>query len=270
VNALAIKPAPPLAMPPVVEADTSKKAKTCEEIVGPSWALLGSNQPGRALGEIGLGRRALMLGKLDDAQMCFCRAAVLDTTKPEAFLALIRVLLSKRDVVQAREWAERAARENPGNPDVQALYGDALARTGDIDRARALWLATGHIEPSDVSSTRVLAYNFIRGAERSVRSADPAQGERLFRRAVLLDPLNATGAAGLGRVLMSQGEYQGAREWIKRAVALEPRDVELRILFGDVLHKNGDDAAATAEWKTATELDPHNFKAAGRILKYGN
>lgn len=269
VNALAIKPAPPSPMAPVVEADTSKKAKTCEEIVGPSWALLGSNQPGRALGEIGLGRRALMLGKLDDAQMCFCRAAVLDTTKPEAFLALVRVFLLKRDPAQAREWAERAAREHPANTDVQALYGDALARTGDVDRARALWLSTGHIDPSDLSSTRVLAYNFVRGAERSVRAADPAQGERLYRRAVLLDPLNATAAAGLGRVLMSQGELQGAREWLKRAVALEPRDVELRILYGDVLHRAGDDTAAAAEWKTALELEPHSFKAAGRLQKMG-
>jgi hypothetical protein len=46
--------------------------------------------------------------------------------------------------------------------------------------------------------------------------------------------------------------------------------VELRILYGDVLHRNGDDTAASAEWKTATDLDPRNFKAAGRIQKYGN
>jgi DNA-binding NarL/FixJ family response regulator/tetratricopeptide (TPR) repeat protein len=258
------------ALPPIKETLTLHHAKTCEEIVGPSFALLVSNQPTRALAETGLGKKALMLGRLDDAQMNFCRAAVLDPFKPEAFLALVRLFLLEGDPVQAREWAERASKQHPGNPDVLALYGDALARTGDPERARALWLETGHIKANDVGSTRLLAYNFVRGGERSIHGSDAAQAERLYRRAAILDPLNASAAAGLGRILLNQSELGAAREWIARAVALEPRDVDLRILHGDVLDKSDKKDAALKEWHMALDLEPRNFKASSRLARAGN
>ena len=49
-----------------------------------------------------------------------------------------------------------------------------------------------------------MAYTYVHGAERAVKGADYAQADRLYRRAVLLDPLNATAAAGLARALLVQ------------------------------------------------------------------
>jgi tetratricopeptide (TPR) repeat protein/DNA-binding response OmpR family regulator len=252
---------------PDVDGETPAKAPSCEEIVGPSWSLLSSDEPRRALTEIRLGRRALMLGRLGEAQQSFCRAAVLDPTNPEAFLALVRVLLLQRDTTQAREWAERAAKQHPDNPDVQGLYGDALARAGDADRARGIWLAIGKVDVSDTASIRGMAYNYVRGGDRSVQGADYAQADRLYRRAILLDPLNATAAAGLARVLLVMNETQAALHWAKRAVALEPRAADLHVMLGDVLEKTGDAQSARSEWKAAYDIDPHNFKAASRMLR---
>ncbi len=240
---------------------------TCEQRVGPSWSLLGSDQPGRALVEVGLGRRALMLGKLDDAQLSFCRAAVLDPTRPEAFQALVRILLLRRDANQARDWAERAAKQHPESQEIQSLYADALARAGDVDRARTIWLEGAHIDPSDAASVRGMGYTYIHGAERAVKGADYAQADRLYRRAVLLDPVNATAAAGLARVLLVEAEIPAALNWAKRAVRLDPHDPELHVLLGDVEDKAGDLDAARIEWKTAYDIDPHDFKAASRMLR---
>jgi tetratricopeptide (TPR) repeat protein len=258
---------PELAGKPDFSGEVTVKAPTCEQIVGPSWSLLGGDQPGRAMAELQLGRRALMLGKIDDAQISFCRSATLDPTRPEAFQSLVRLLLLRRDPAQAREWAERAAKQHPDNQDVQGLYGDALARAGDVDRARSIWLESGRLEASDTAGARTMAITLVRGGDRSVRGADFAQADRLYRRAVLLDPLNGTAAAGLARVLLVQGETNAALQWARRAVAIEPRDAALHLMLGDVLEKTGDLSAARTEWKTAYDIDPHNFRAASRMMR---
>lgn len=250
-----------------VSGESTAKAPTCEEIVGPSWSLLSSDQPRRALNELALGRRALMLGKIDEAQQCICRSAVLDPTNPESFLALVKLFLLRRDANQARQWAERAAKQHAGNADVIDLYGDALARAGDADRARTMWLETAKTDPNDNAGVRHVAYAFVRAGERSVRGADYAQADRFYRRAILLDPLNGSAAAGLSRVELVQNELPSALYWAKRAVAIEPRDSNLHIMLGDVLERSGDGEAARAEWKMAYEMDPHNFRAASRMLR---
>lgn len=208
-----------------------------------------------------------MLGKLDDAQQCFCRAAVLDPTKPDAFVALVKVFLLRRDADQARLWAERAAKQHAGNAEVLDLYGDALARAGDADRARTMWLETAKTDPNDNAGVRHVAYAFVRAGERSVRAADYAQADRFYLRAILLDPLNGSAAAGLSRVVLVQGEIKAALYWAKRAVAIEPHDSNLHIMLGDVLERSGEGEAARAEWKVAYEMDPHNFRAASRMLR---
>jgi len=60
-------PAPaPSAEPPTttVAGEITTKAPSCEEIVGPSYSLLGSDQPTRAMTELHYARRALMIGRL--------------------------------------------------------------------------------------------------------------------------------------------------------------------------------------------------------------
>jgi len=221
------------------------------------------------MAELRLGRRALMLGKLDQAQQAFCRAAVLDSTKPDAFESLVRLLLLRKDFAQAREWAERVAKQQPGDAEVQGLYGDALARAGDADQARGIWLGLGKVESNDSKGVRMLAATYASAGEKSLRAADQAQADRYYRRALLLDPLNGAAAAGLARVLLVQGENQAALHWARRAVEIEPREAELHLMLGDVLEKVGDRDAARAAWKTAFEIDPQNFRAASRMVRAG-
>ncbi|MBM4364011.1 MAG: tetratricopeptide repeat protein, partial [Deltaproteobacteria bacterium] len=253
-----------------VAGERNVEAPTCEAIVGPSFALLGSDQPERARSEVKGARRSLMLGRVDDALAQFCRAAVLDPTRPETFGALVRLYLLKGDAAKARDWAERAAKQHPADVEVQGLYGDALARAGDADRARALWLELARVPPGDESQSRLLALGYVRLADRAVKAADAAQADRYYRRAVLLDPLSGTAAAGLSRVLLVQGPLASALHFARRAVGLVPRDAELRVLLGAVLEKHGDLDAAREEWKAGYAIDPGNYRAAARALRAGS
>lgn len=258
---------------PAVETDAAGepmgKAPSCEEIVGPSWSLLGTDQPKRASSELAFGRRALMIGRLDEAQQSFCRSAVLDTTRPDAFQALVRLFLLRRDGEKAREWAERGAKQHPNDQEMMGLYGDALARAGDVDQARTIWLGLAHMDASDAPSIHKLAFTYIAAAERSGRAADQAQADRYYRRALLLDPLNGAAASGLARCLLVQGQVQPALYWAKRAVTIDPRNPELYVMLGDVHEKAGDADSARAAWKQGYEIDPHNYHAASRMMRYG-
>lgn len=263
--------APAASVVPPVETDIAgevmEKAPSCEEVVGPSWSLLGNDQPQRALSELAIARRALMVGRLDEAQTSFCRAAVLDSTRVDAFQALVRLYLLRRDAEKAREWAERGAKAHPNDPEMMGLYGDALARAGDVDQARSIWLGLGRIEPTDTEAVRTLSYTYVRAAERSGRAADQAQADRYYRRALYLDPLNGTAAAGLSRCLLVQGRVRPALHWAKRAVAIDPKNPELYVMLGDVQEKAGESDAARETWKRAYEIDPNNYHAASRMLR---
>jgi tetratricopeptide (TPR) repeat protein len=239
----------------------------CETIVGASWSLLTGDQPTRAMSEVQAGRRALIIGKLDEAQIAFCRATVLDAMNADALSSLARLYLMRRDAEEAKQWAERAAKQFPRDIEVQNLYGDALARVGETDRAVATFLQAVDVDASDSAKVRGVAMTYAAGAERALRGTDYAQADRLFRRAALLDPSSPRAAAGMARALLNTGEVRAALAWAKRAAALEPRDPEVRLTLGDALEKVGNKTEAYKAWKLAFELEPENVRANNRLKR---
>ena len=244
--------------------ESHASAKTCQQTVGATWSLLSGDQPTRAQMENNAGRRSLMVGKLDEAQLSFCRATVLDPTNTASFRSLAELLLLLRDAKQARQWAERAVKQTPEDQHVQSLYGDTLARVGEVDAARTVWLNAVGVDPDDRATIRKLSLTYAATGRQYIKGADYPRGDRFFRRAALLDTSNATAAAGMGQALLMQKEVSAALAWSKRAVALEPRDTELRILLGDAYAKSEQLDAAYKEWLIAVALDPGNARAHAR------
>lgn len=247
-----------------LKVESQKNLPECEELVGPSWSLLSGDQPARAAAEVRAGRRALIVGKLDEAQVAFCRATVLDSMNADAFTSLIRVYLMRRDPKKARAWAERAAKHHPNDAEIQRLYGDTLARVGEPDEAVRIWLSSVGVKPDDPTAVRGVAFTYATAGLRALEGSDYAQADRLLRRSALLDPSSARSAAGLGRALVMQGEYRAALAWTERAIELEPRDAEIRILLGDIHDKLGHREKAFDAWRLAYEIEPENKRAYAR------
>jgi adenylate cyclase len=88
-------------------------------------------------------------------------------------------------------------------------------------------------------------------AERELsRGADEA------RKAISLAPNEADGYRALGRILVTRGEYDQARNALKRAVDINPSDATALATWGTVQSFSGDVGGAIDSLQLALKLDP--------------
>lgn len=86
----------------------------------------------------------------------------------------------------------------------------------------------------------------------SVRGTDLTRAEQMAKKAVSMDPENASFQDTYGWVLYQLGKYDQAREWIGKALKdKEGVSAEVMEHYGDVLSKLGDQAQALEYWQKA-------------------
>lgn len=146
--------------------------------------------------------------------------------------------------------------------DLALAYGIVAGRThAAADRKRALELlqAAERTSPDDVEVLLYLA-EIYRNGDR------PDLAVPLYRRAIRLDPGQATGSVGLGGIMMERGELAEAiRLWedaLKKNSGLEL----VRINLAMAQWKSGDRAGAEASLAKAVEMSP-GFAAPMELLK---
>jgi tetratricopeptide (TPR) repeat protein len=87
-----------------------------------------------------------------------------------------------------------------------------------------------------------------------------AEAELHFRTALMLDPLHIDAHRRLGRTLLSTGDFDGAIQSVRRAIALAPEDDELHLVLADAQRTRGDCAAAIATLEALIRRNPrHKF-----------
>jgi Flp pilus assembly protein TadD/DNA-binding response OmpR family regulator len=247
---------------------SGRKAPDCKALFGSDPPPEGF-YPGAAWQEVKAGRSSIVRGDLGAAQASFCRAVRWDKTNGEVAMQLAQVLLLHRDGAQALEWAQKAATLDPSSLRAKETLGDALARTGEDDQARAAWLAAARIDPSDQRGVRGLVMREVRAADRALKGHELVVAEKYFRRAALLEPRSWSAMVGLSYVLLELGEVKPAVVWAERAVAAAPRNSSVRLALGDALSRAGETARATEAWREATLLDPNNREARKRLRRGG-
>jgi adenylate cyclase len=152
------------------------------------------------------------------------KALALDDRLAEAHASrgLALSLMHRRD--EAMQEFEQAIALDPNSFEAHYLYARASFAQGDLERAAALFERAAEIKPDDYQSPCLLIQVY-RSLGRDQDSKDAARkGVKLAERELALhaeDPRPAhLGAAAL----IELGEGDRAREWMSRALAMDPDD----------------------------------------------
>jgi tetratricopeptide (TPR) repeat protein len=241
-------------------------APSCAALLDPLHLDEG-NFPGAAYEQQVAGSKALVQGKVDEAQLAFCKAVRWDGANPRTHIDLAQLLLIRKDGAAAAEEARQAVQLDPASGRAQSLLGDALVRIGDHEGAKQAWLLAAGIDANDGVKFKALLERNLREAEASLKKKDVSRAERFFRRAIVLDPDSLPASRGLAACLNQLGDGAAAVRWAQRALAREPRDPDAHVVLGDALSLLGDKVGAEREWREANRLDPGNIQAQNRIRR---
>jgi tetratricopeptide (TPR) repeat protein/DNA-binding response OmpR family regulator len=263
-SAALLAPEPPKAPPG--KDESGYVAPTCASLIEPLDIDEG-NFPGAAYDQMRKASKALVQGRVDEAELAYCKAVRWDSNNPQTHMDLAQLFLIRKDGAAAAEEARRAVALDPLSGRAQSLLGDGLVRIGDHEGAKQAWLLAANIDPKDPLKFKALLERNLREAEASLKKFDVSRAERFFRRAIVLDPDSLAASRGLAGVLNQLGDGAAAMRWAQRALAREPRDPDAHVVAGDALLLMGDKAGAEREWREANRLDPSNNEAQKRIRR---
>jgi tetratricopeptide (TPR) repeat protein len=187
-----------------------------------------------------------------------------------------RAVLDAADVAEARFNLGVALDAQGRAADAKAEYERALAlkpslrqarvnlavlteRAGDVRAASAIYGAILRDFPEDAMARERLAAIY-----RENGQIDDAW--RLAREALLRDPSAIGAYKTMIRIAILRQDYDVAKLIALRAQKLDGRDADVSLLLGDVLARQGDEAAAAAQWKKTLELSPGNLPARYALL----
>jgi len=240
------------------------------------------------------------LGRLDLLDRNFA-AAVRDLAKaivkppfPDTAYYLGVACFKNGDPAAAEKWLKQAAQTNPRDSLTQyqlAMVYRALGREDDAKKAFAESAALRRRDTDESELRTECAQKLDKGPRADARALcqklyDPDNAERLAALGTIygqhgdledaLDPLRRAAELAPGRPEMQynlaytyyqMGRYADARAPIAKAAERWPDIFQLNLLYGSVLAKLGDDAAAYNVLRRAHELNPQDGAAADLLYR---
>jgi tetratricopeptide (TPR) repeat protein len=160
----------------------------------------------------------------------------------------------------ARAEYERARSLKPGLRQAAVNLGVLLERQGDLRGAAAAYQDAMRDFPDDAVSRERLAVLY-----RQAGQLDEAW--RLAREALVREPRSVAAQKVLVHVALARNDLDLAKLVAMRAQKLDPGDPELPFLAGQVLAKQGDDAAAAAQFRKALAIRGDYLAARYALLQ---
>lgn len=99
-------------------------------------------------------------------------------------------------------------------------------------------------------------YEFLRVGERA---------EKMWRKAVSLDPKNSSYLVGLAGILSGTGRHLEAKELVDRAIGYAPKDASAHRMLAVLYESNGMPEPAFKELEIAYKLNPENLNTLFRL-----
>ncbi|HEX7158550.1 MAG TPA: tetratricopeptide repeat protein [Edaphobacter sp.] len=175
------------------------------------------------------------------------RVVDLQPANLQARIDLGNLLLAGGQPLKAKEQADAVLASHPDDPDAFALLSAVAATQGDKTTALAHINKALSIDPNRAQFHTTLGV---------IQSSDPStqtDAEAQLRKAIELDPKNASPRMVLARLLIKKGDTPGAIEQLKAAVAADPRNLIARSGLADLYLRQNDKAKAEETLRQATE-----------------
>ena len=188
------------------------------------------------------------------------RAVIDSADVAEARYNLGVALEAQGRLADARVEYERALALKPGLRQAAVNLAVLLEKQGDPRAAAAAYQAVARDFPDDAVSRERLAVLY-----RSAGQLDEAW--RLAREALVREPRSIAAQKVLAQVAFARGDLDLAKLVALRAQKLDAADPELPFLMGQVLAKQGDDGAASAQFRKALALREDFLPARYALLQ---
>ncbi|HET7825420.1 MAG TPA: adventurous gliding motility TPR repeat lipoprotein GltE, partial [Anaeromyxobacter sp.] len=188
------------------------------------------------------------------------RAVLDEADVAEARFNLGVALEAQGKLEDARAEYERARSLKPGLRQAVVNLGVLLERQGDLRGAAAAYQDAMRDFPDDAVSRERLAVLY-----RQAGQLDEAW--RLAREALVREPRSIAAQKVLVHVALARNDLDLAKLVAMRAQKLDAADPELPFLAGQVLAKQGDDAAAAAQFKKALAIRGDYLAARYALLQ---
>jgi tetratricopeptide (TPR) repeat protein len=107
--------------------------------------------------------------------------------------------------------------------------------------------------------------SYLRAADEFLKADDFAGAERQCRKALELNPKNATVHSTLGVALARQGKLDEAIRYFTEAVHLNPNDIDAHYSLGQAMARQGKSDEAIRHFSAVLRLKPDNAQAHGYL-----
>ena len=176
-----------------------------------------------------------------------------------ARIDLGNLLLAGRAPDKAADQANAILALEPNNPDAFAILAGVAATKGDRPEALAQIQHALAIDPKRAAFHATLGM---------IQSSDPAtvsDAEQQLRKAVELDGKNTNARIVLAALLQKKGDAASALDQMKGAVAADPKNLMARATLADMYLRQNDAAQAEATYRQATD-DLFDSESGAAIL----
>ena len=249
-----------------------------------------TKQPGNATLQLNLGRIYIAKGdreSLDVARQHIETSVKLNPNFLPAKLALAEVEAARGRDRESEQIAEEILAQNPANLQAKVMRASALAKLGELQKAREellsilkndkdskdarYWLALvdfaqKHFADAEAGFMALVRAGDLRGITGIARSKEaqgqPAAAVQLLQRELEKFPDREDYRLALADVEYRSGRLTEARAELERLATKNPRSVVIQLRLGDVRNRVGDLPGALQSFRKAHELNPSNITAA--------
>jgi tetratricopeptide (TPR) repeat protein len=180
----------------------------------------------------------------------------------KARIDLGNLLLAGRAPDRAAEQANAILALQSNNPDAFSILAGVAASKGNRTEALAQIQHALAIDPQRA------AFHATLGMIQASDPATAAGADQQLRKAVALDGKNINARIVLAALLQKKGDLAGALEQMKGAVAADPKNLLARATLADLYLRQNDAAQAEATYRQATDDLFDNEAGAGLLANY--